>query len=412
MKAGRFARRAAALLACLASLSAAHPPGPFAVPVRPAPFLPVSSMWRGATLFGTGRPVSVHFVRSIADWANELAFMDGRTGSARPLMLYRTTGQRRTTCPDSGGLAASLGVRDSGEELVFRLSTLAADYAGKYCTGEACGPRYTGMNDAHSRFHSEGEFIHLQGILWAEMARLTAAAADSLPSPCAGTPRIPPGESGVLVSFNDGMNDTYGDLVIFVTGVEMDVERDPAFSAPVLPAVEAAPAACRVEAEAGGVAKGEAFQPRPMALPLSAIRPRASDRERPFFIDQEWRLRYPGRPDETVFPNGPEIRVATPGPFRFDLAFFTNYGGFVNRARGEVSAEMLRLAPLLPDGRRQVSLMWYPASDRGERASTGAYIVKGDIRTLASVPAAASDPLSACGAVGTRVLGTFGYLRR
>jgi hypothetical protein len=271
------------------------------------------------------------------------------------------------------------------------------------------------MNNEASRFHSSGEYAHLLGQIWAEMARIPASVADSLPPPCPGreapslaeSGALPaPGESGVLVSFNDGANDTYQDIVIFVTGVEMDVERAAAISAGRPPAAAPAQAACRIDASAGGVAEGEPFVPGPMALPLSAIRPRASGREPRFFIDQAWRARYPGRPDETAFPNGPEVRISAPGPFRFDLGFFTNRGEFVNRARGEVTPEMLRLAPLLPDGRRQVSLMWYPVSARGERASTGAYIVKGRIESRPG------QDTGVCGAVAADVRSTFGYIRR
>ena len=394
--------RLSSVLALLLSFPCAHP-RPIPLAVKPTPYMPVASVWLGATLYGTGKPVTVHFIRSTSDWGHELAFMDSRAGAARPLMLYRSTGHERL-CPDSGGLKAELGPRDSSEEIVFRLRTLVAQYAGKFCTGEACGPRYTGMNNVFSHYHSAGEYAHLMGLIWAQMARIPAAVADSLPPPCPGASRLPPGEGGVLVSFNDGFDDGFGDMVILVTGVDMDVER-PALvpENPPLP-IPKALSSCQVEAAAGGVAEGEAFAPRAMALPLSAIAPRASGREPRFFIDQEWRLRYPGRPDETAFPNGPEIRVAAPGPFRFDLAFFTNHGEFVNRARGEVTAGMLRLAPTLPDGRRQVSLLWYPVSEGGERISTGAYVVKGWIKS-----APASSP--ACGESRASLLSTFGYIR-
>jgi hypothetical protein len=405
--------RAVVLMACLASSAFSHPSAPYPVPIRATPYMPVSAVWRGATLYGTGQRVTVRFIHSIADWGNEVAFMDPRTGQARPLLAYYTGG-RGNLCPDSGALSADLGIRDSSDEIVFRLRTLSAAYAGSICTGEACGPRYTGMNNGASRFHSDGEYAHLLGQIWAEMARIPASAADSLPPPCPGqeapslaaSGALPsPGEGGVLVSFNDGANDTYQDIVILVTGVEMDVER--VAPAPAGPPPATAPrAACGIEASAGGVAEGEPFVPGPMALPLSAVRPRASGREPRFFIDQAWRARYPGRPDETAFPNGPEIRISAPGPFVFDLGFFTNRGEFVNRARGEVTPEMLRLAPLLPDGRRQVSLMWYPVSARGERVSTGAYIVKGRIESRPGQDA------GGCGAAKADVLSTFGYIRR
>jgi hypothetical protein len=400
--------RFCAALACLLSLSPSPAPcgTPLFIATTPTAYMPVNAVWRGATLYGTGRPVTVHFVHSIADWGNQLFFMDPRTGASDPLLLYHGGGTRNH-CPDSGGLVADLGVRDSSEELVFMMRTISAGTAGRYCTGEACGPRYTGMNDAESRFHSSGEYGHLLGTLWSEMARLQRAAADTLPPPCAGTPRMPPGDSGVLVSFNDGANESFEDLVIFVTGVQMDVERDHIVPDTGKPPGRPQPSACAIEAEAGGVVDGDGFIPRPVALPVSAIRPRASRSEPRYFVDQPWRARYPGRPDETAFPDGPELLVTTPGPFRFDLGFFTNRGEFVNRASGEVTEEMLRFLPLRADGRRTVSLLWYPASDRGERISTGAYVVKGWIK---SSPGTAPEP-SRCGASEANLLSAFGYIR-
>ena len=58
-------------------------------------------------------------------------------------------------------------------------------------------------------------------------------------------------------------------------------------------------------------------------------------------------------------------------------------------------------------GRRTVSLLWYPASDRGERISTGAYVVKGWIK---SSPGTAPEP-SRCGASEANLLSAFGYIR-
>ena len=79
----------------------------------------------------------------------------------------------------------------------------------------------------------------------------------------------------------------------------------------------------------------------------------------------------------------------------------------MNRASGEVTEEMLRFLPLRADGRRTVSLLWYPASDRGERMSTGAYVVKGWIK---SSPGTAPEP-SRCGASEANLLSAFGYIR-
>ncbi len=382
---------------------------PLFLAVSPSAWMPVNAVWQGANVYGTGKPVSVYFIHSIADWGNQLYFMDPATGSENPLLLYRGSG-RGGACPDSGGLVADLGVRDSSQQLVFMLRTISSNYAGKYCTGEACGPRYTGMNDASARFHSSGEYAHLLGQVWAQAARIPQAKADSMGPPCTGTSRIPPGEGGVLFSFNDGANDSFEDLVILVTGVEMDVERDhviPPDSAKPKP--KPIPVNCVLDATTGGVTHGDAFLPRPMEMPLSAIRPRDMPTQARYHLDQAWRERYPGRPDETAFPNGPEITVTSALPFSFNLGFFTNTGEFINRAHGSVTAGMMGLLPVAGDGRRAVSLMWYPVSEKGNLVSTGAYVVKGWIR---SNPASeAVGPAAACPEEKTNLLSAFGYIR-
>lgn len=405
----------AALAACLTWFCVpARANGPQLVSTSVSPYVPIAKMWQGATVYGTGRPVTVRFVRSIADWGNQLNVMDPATGKEIPLWSYHRNSQS-FHCPDSGGLAWNMGVRDSSEEIVFMLRTLTSDYGGKYCTGEACGPRYSGLNEpGRSRYYSTGEFAHLAGMVWARAARITQAQADSLPAPCAGAGRPMPGEGCVLFSFNDGANDTYGDLIFLVTGVEMDVER----TAPPLPIDSTVPklapgtADCRIEAVAGGVTQGETFVSRPMALPVSAILPRHNPSQARIFMDQAWRLADPRRPDETQFPNGPDILVTTPGPFEFNLGFFTNQGGLVNRAKGAVTAAMLGSIPAGPDGRRSISLMWYPAAANGNLASTGAYVVKGYLRTLATREQdnPAERPLS-CPEDKTELLSSFGYLR-
>lgn len=412
---GRALRPLAALaflVAASASILAAD--GPQAIPNVPSTFIPAPVLYRGATLYGTGKPVGVRFIHSTADWGNQLFFMEPRTGTESPLLLYRSSG-RGNHCPDSGGLSANLGVYDSTEELVFMLRTIASNFAGQYCTGEACGPRYTGMNDpVRSRFYSRGEFSHMAGHLWAEAARVSAEQVDSIGPPCAGTAKATDGEGGILISFNDGANETFGDLVFLVTGAVMDVEKT---DLPLPPGDTVKPAVpesfnCRLEASTGGVTQGEAFQPRAIALPVSAILPRVSQARARVFMDQSWRHLDPGRPDETQFPNGPEIKITTPGPFEFNLGFFTNQGLFVNRAKGTVSAEMLAHIAPGTDGRRRISLMWYPASKDGYMASTGAYVVKGWMRTLPPIDtSAAGERHTGCQDDKLYLLATFGYLR-
>jgi hypothetical protein len=117
--------------------------------------------------------------------------------------------------------------------------------------------------------------------------------------------------------------------------------------------------------------------------------------------------------DETHFPNGPDIKVNTPGPFEFNLGFFTNQGQFVNRARGVVTADMLVNTELEVDGRRRISLMWYPASIQGNMASTGAYVVKGWLRTLPAQNGGLKSLAKAgCKEERTNVLSSFGFIRR
>lgn len=417
-KAGANIGRSFRLLACLASAAAATllaAGGTQVIPNTPSAFIPVTTLYRGATVYGTGKPVGVRFVHSTADWGNQLFFMDPRTGDENPLLLYHGSG-RGGRCPDSGGLRADLGVYDSTEEIVFMLRTISSNYAGLYCTGEACGPRYTGLNDPlKSRFYSRGEYGHMARHLWAEAARVTKEQVDSLGPPCPGTAKVANGEGGILFSFNDGANETFGDMVILVTGVEMDVERN---GLPIVPGEVSKPVpapgnpACAIQAEAGGVARGETFFSKPMILPVSAILPRRDPSQARIFMDQSWRLMDPRRPDETRFPNGPDIRVTTPGPFEFNLGFFTNQGGMVNRAKGEVTAEML--ANIVPgsDGRRAISLMWYPASATGYIASTGAYVVKGWLRTLPPrEPGNPGERPVACPDDKTNLLSSFGYIR-
>lgn len=389
--------------------------GPYAVSATPSEYIPVSTLYRGATVFGTGKPVSVRFVHSTADWGNHLFLMDFKTGAERPLMIYRGGG-RGMLCPDSGGVRADLGVYDSAQELVFMLRSISNNnYAGKYCTGEACGPRYTGLNHpAKSRFYSRGEFGHMAGHIWAEAARISAEQAAALPLPCAGAAPAAAGEEGILFSFNDGANDTFGDLVIQVIGVQMDVERT-GLPNPVPDTVplNPVPVRCAINAGIGGVTRGEAFQPQAMEKPVSAIVPRRRPTEARIYMDQTWRNRDARRPDETHFPNGPEIKVYTPGPFEFNLGFFTNQGEFVNRARGEVTAEMLRNLEVEADGRRGISLMWYPASRNGHMASTGAYVVRGWFRTLPKAgPIETGHQASSCPEARFNLLSTFGFIRR
>ena len=49
---------------------------PIAIPVTPSAYVPVNMMYRGATVFGTGKPITVHFIHSIAAWGKHFFFLD------------------------------------------------------------------------------------------------------------------------------------------------------------------------------------------------------------------------------------------------------------------------------------------------------------------------------------------------
>lgn len=241
---------------------------------------------------------------------------------------------------------------------------------------------------------------------------------------------------------------------LLISGVEKigDVEYEYAFSSPLFPvpgdSLTAAPTAkdapgnasamavyiviggakpvlkLRLSAEGGGCRRGRALSnPRPVAIPVSVIAPRSADRsvacadgdQAPVCLDcltREWKAADPRRYDADALPPGPEIRITTQGPFRFDLAFFNTAGEFVNRAQGQVSAAMLQAVAADARGNRTVSLQWYPVSEQGHQAASGAYIAKGTLTlspdgTVGSLP---ELPFSVVAAV-ERVQIRFGYLR-
>jgi hypothetical protein len=65
------------------------------------------------------------------------------------------------------------------------------------------------------------------------------------------------------------------------------------------------------------------------------------------------------------------------------------------------------------DGRRTISLMWYPVSGDGNRVSTGAYVVRGWFRTLPKAkPLEPGHLASSCPEARFNLLSTFGFIRR
>ncbi len=180
----------------------------------------------------------------------------------------------------------------------------------------------------------------------------------------------------------------------------------------------------KLTAVGGGCIKGGAIaDPRRIAIPLSVIAPRAvdagtgcPDAGRPALCldcqTREWKRSDASRYEADALPPGPEIRVTTQAPFKFDLAFFSSLGEFVNRARGEVTAAMLAGIPSDARGYRTVGLQWYPVSAEGNQAATGAYIARG---TLSLSPSAILEtfpglPVKVV-APSEKVLLRFGYLR-
>jgi hypothetical protein len=140
----------------------------------------------------------------------------------------------------------------------------------------------------------------------------------------------------------------------------------------------------------GGCIRGKGLAaPVAWKIPLNVIAPRAATsagcldaRAAADCLDcrsGEWRRLDPRRAGADGIPAGPEIKVTTRFPFAFDLRFFNTLGEFVNAAKGTVSEEMLAGIPVDAEGNRTVSLQWYPVSEDGRQAATGAYVAKGTL---------------------------------
>ena len=384
------------------------------VRLESGPHLPVAQFQLGAVLVGTGQPVKIRFVRSSAKWANQLFLMKGLAGASLPLFTFSEI-ELDTQCPEEDSLVRNIGVFAEGEVITLMLKTLKSGFAGAYCTGEACGSRYSGLNDpARSPFYSKGEFARFANHPWASAARLDSAAIARIAGPC---PSVAFGEretSGVLMVFDDGADALAGDMIVLLEGAE--IAPYPTLKADFMGKAGTGDepgrgGSCFISASGGGVTRGEAFHPRTLSRPLSVVRLHPDPSKRPDFLDQEWRDAEPKRPAENEFPLAPTLRILTAGAFAFNLAFFTNHGILVNRASGTVSQAML--SGIAPDqnGLLEMGLMWYPVSTDGQRASTGAYIVKGTITPLGwdtgSMPAT-----GACRDTVHPIRIMFGYIRQ
>jgi hypothetical protein len=168
-----------------------------------------------------------------------------------------------------------------------------------------------------------------------------------------------------------------------------------------------------ISVKGAGFASGNTLiNPQPVKIPVSVV-PGAVLVPNPICLDckdPKWKSLDPARPG--AFPQGPLIVVSTKGPFRFDLNFYTNLGEFVNSAKGEVTELMLQDLPLDSTGRKVVSLMWYPVSQNGHQAGTGAYIAKGRfIIPSGTLQGGQGEPISVVGRVNNVAI-LLGYLRK
>ncbi len=183
--------------------------------------------------------------------------------------------------------------------------------------------------------------------------------------------------------------------------------------------------AAHIRVAGGGCVHGNVLShPEPLAIPISVILPHGAEeagscietRETPDCLDclaHDWKRTDPKRPEAAAIPAGPEIRVTTRWPFTFDLAYFNTLGEFVNHAKGEVSAKMLDAVAPDTKGEKTVALRWYPVSESGMQAGTGAYVVKGSVSTKAGVDkeSVPGVPVEVPPAT-QKVLVRFGYLRQ
>lgn len=182
-------------------------------------------------------------------------------------------------------------------------------------------------------------------------------------------------------------------------------------------------AADMVVSGGGCVRGGPINAPHPLDIPVSVIAPRdpgpatgcAEIRKTVQCLDcltREWKKADPARFEADALPPGPEVKVTTRWPFTFDLAYFSTLGELVNRAKGEVTEEMLKGVAADAQGYKTVSLQWYPVSVSGTQAATGAYVVKGSVATKAGASGTLvlGIPVSVP-AASERVLLRFGYVR-
>lgn len=69
--------------------------------------------------------------------------------------------------------------------------------------------------------------------------------------------------------------------------------------------------------------------------------------------------------------------VRTLGPFRYDLAIYSHLGQYIGRVSGVVDGTLLARTAKDKEGASQVRLYWWPVTESGSQARTGAYIARG-----------------------------------
>jgi fibro-slime domain-containing protein len=112
--------------------------------------------------------------------------------------------------------------------------------------------------------------------------------------------------------------------------------------------------------------------------------------------------------DILLGPGGfPEWTTVSRDPFRYSFHIYDHLGQFVAAQEGRVGRELLDQLPRDAAGYREVRFRWIPASQAGEPAGTGAYILRGRVYTdPAEVAAGGPAPSEAT------LFRKFGYLRQ
>jgi hypothetical protein len=102
------------------------------------------------------------------------------------------------------------------------------------------------------------------------------------------------------------------------------------------------------------------------------------------------------------------------GPVRYTLNFYTTLGDFVNKVDGVVDVAMLGRMRPGSDGHYTIRLYWWPVTETGRPAATGAYVMRGTLSgdgLKNPLLATSTHPLGLPKKT-EKITATFGYLRR